>query len=218
MGFDLNSQTILSARLTMANNSFWGYYRILRRPGAPLRKRLHLLNTYVTSKWRWISPCVRPVSAVSKILTVMHNTLLTSLAGLTADPFVTGAMNWVTRRRASRMCAQLLQHQHWAGIQAYAFFSYWGHASRIHLYRFSPISVVLRIRDTHWLHQNWKTIRRRLGYWPNSYRFIQLAWEQHRQLGSPPYWEDGATNKTAPVEAPYITSFTFIPSPRSKCK
>ena len=261
MGFDLNSQTILSARLTNANNSFWGYYRILRRPGAPLRKRLHLLNTYVTSKWRWLSPCVRPVSAVSKTLTVMHNTLLTSLAGLTSDPFVTGGSNWVTRRRASRMCAQSLSHQHWAGIQALAFFSYWGHASRIHTYRFSPISIVLRIRDTHWLQHNWKNVRRRLGYWPNSYRFIQLAWDEMRQLGSPPYWEDGATDKTAwtaftqtwlqnkklqplvyypdlervdlhgrsllqvgetftllpfrhvPVEEPYLTSFSYIPSP-----
>ena len=197
MGFDLNSQTVLSARLTMANNSFWGYYRILRRPGAPLRKRLHLLNTYVTSKWRWLSPCVRPITAVSKSLTVMHNTLLTSLAGLTMGPFVTGSMNWVTRRRASRMCAQALHHQHWAGVQAVSFFSYWGHASRIHLYRFSPISIVLRIRDTHWLHDHWRTHRRRLGYWPNSYRFIQLAWEEHRTLGSPPYWEDGASDRTA---------------------
>ena len=261
MGFDLNSQTILSARLTMANNSFWGYYRILRRPGAPLRKRLHLLNTYVTSKWRWMSPCVRPVSAVSKALTVMHNTLLTSLAGLSTDPFVTGSMNWVTRRRASRMCAQVLRHQHWAGIQALSFLSYWGHAARIRLFRYSPISVAIRIRDTHWLHHNWKTHRRCLGFWPNSYRLIQLAWEEHRQIGSPPYWEDGALDRTAwtafteawlhsknlrplvyyadlervelhgrsllqvgetftllpfrhvPVEAPYMSSFTFIPEP-----
>ena len=50
MGFDINSQTILAARLSLTNNAFWGYYKILRRPGAPLGKRLHLLNTYVTSK------------------------------------------------------------------------------------------------------------------------------------------------------------------------
>ena len=38
MGFDINCQTILAARLSLANNSFWGYYKILRRRGAPLRK------------------------------------------------------------------------------------------------------------------------------------------------------------------------------------
>ena len=59
MGFDINSQTVLSARRSLSNNAFWGYYRILKRKGAPLRKRLHLLNTFVTSKWGWISPCVQ---------------------------------------------------------------------------------------------------------------------------------------------------------------
>ena len=68
---------------------------------------------------------MRPITAVSKSLTVMHNTLPTSLAGLSLDPFVTGSMNWVTRRCASRMCAQALNHQHWAGIQALSFFAYW---------------------------------------------------------------------------------------------
>ena len=168
MGFDINCQTILSARLCLANNSFWGYYKILRRRGAPLRKRLHLLNTYVTSKWRWMSPCVRPVSPVSNMLSVMHNTLLTSLCGLTSDPFVTATSNWVCRRRASKMCAQALAHQSWAGIQALAFMSYWGHAARLRTYRFAPICLALRIRDTYWLHRNWKTTHTCLGFWPNS--------------------------------------------------
>ena len=121
MGFDINSQTILAARLSMTNNAFWGYYKILRRPGAPIRKRLHLLNTYVTSKWRWMSPCVRSVTAVHNMLSVMHNTLLTSLCGLRSDPFVTASSNWVVRRRASKMCAQVLSHQSWAGVHALSF-------------------------------------------------------------------------------------------------
>ena len=195
MGFDINCQTILAARLSLANNSFWGYYKILRRRGAPLRKRLHLLNTYVTSKWRWMSPCVRPVSPVSNMLSVMHNTLLTSLCSLTSDPFVTATSNWVCRRRASKMCAQALAHQSWAGIQALAFMSYWGHAARLRTYRFAPISLAIRIRDTFWLHRNWKTSRRCLGFWPNSYRFIQLAWQDIRGLGTPPFWEDAALDK-----------------------
>ena len=189
MGFDLNCQTILSARLTMANNTFWGYYRILRRPAAPVRKRLQLLNTYVTSKWRWMSPCVRPVSAVVKMLNVMHTTLLTSLCGLSSDPFLSPSINWVVRRRASKMIAQVLQHQSWSGLQALSFMSYWGHAARIFQSRFSPICLALRIRNTSWLHENWRKCRRQLGFWPNSFRYIQLQWEQYRPLGSHPFWE-----------------------------
>ena len=121
--------------------------------------------------------------------------------------------------------------------------------------------MVLRIRDTHWLQNHWKKVRRCLGFWPNSYRFIQLAWEELRPFGSPPCWEDGAADKTAwtaftqtwlqhkklkpliyypdlervdlhgrsllqvgetftllpfrhvPVEEPYLTSYSYIPSP-----
>ena len=205
MGFDINSQTILAARLSLANNTFWGYYKILRRQGTPIRKRLHLLNTYVTSKWRWMSPCVRPVTSVHKMLNVMHNSLLTSLCGLSSDPFVTSSSSWICRRRASRMCAQALSHHSWSGIQALSFMSYWGHAARIHLHRFSPISVVLRIRDTFWLHQHGKSQRRQLGFWPNSYRLIQLAWNDLRGLGTPPYWEHAALDK--PLWRKFIDSW-----------
>ena len=142
-----------------------------------------------------MSPCVRPVTAVRKMLSVMHNTLLTSLCGLSSDPFVTSSSNWVCRRRASKMCAQALSHQSWPGIQALSFMSYWGHAARLRTCRASPISIALRIRDTFWLHRNWKLFRRQLGFWPNSYRFIQLAWENLRGLGTPPFWEDAALNK-----------------------
>ena len=93
------------------------------------------------------------------------------------------------------MCAQALSHQSWAGIQALAFFSYWGHAARLSSYMYSPISVVMRIRDSRWLRANWKTHRRQLGFWPNSYRLIQRAWEEFRGLGSPPDWHIGALDK-----------------------
>ena len=134
-------------------------------------------------------------SRVQNCLTVMHNTLLTSLAGLSMDPFATSSANWVTRRRASRMCAQVLSHQSWAGLHALSYFIYWGHAARLCTYMYSPISVVLRIRNTQWLRSNWKQTRRQLGFWPNSYRFIHLAWEEFRGLGSPPDWEVGALDK-----------------------
>ena len=95
------------------------------------------------------------------------------------------------------MVAQILQHQSWSGIQAHTFMSYWGHAARIHLSRFSPICLALKIRNTAWLHQNWRTQRRQLGFWPNSYRFIQLQWEEHRGLGSHPFWDICALDRDA---------------------
>ena len=93
------------------------------------------------------------------------------------------------------MCAQALGHESWASIQAKSFFSFWGHAARIVSYRVSPLSVVLKIRDTAWLEVHWRSHRRRLGYWPNAYRLIQLAWENLQEWGTPPYWDDAAQDK-----------------------
>ena len=195
IGFGVSSQAVLGARLSMARDSFWGYYRILKRPGGPIKKRLHLLNTFITSKWRWLSPCVRPVTMVANMLLIMQTTLLTSLCGFASDPFLTQTHNWVSRRRAGRMCAQALGHLSWPGIHAKAFLGFWGHVARYWTYRFSPLSVVLRVRDTMWLQAFGLSIRRTRGYWPNCYRFLQLAYESLRTPSEPYCWEDKALDK-----------------------
>ena len=195
IGFGVSSQAVLGARLSMARDSFWGYYRILKRPGGPIKKLLHLLNTFITSKWRWLSPCVRPVTMVANMLLIMQTTLLTSLCGFASDPFLTQTHNWVSRRRASRMCAQALGHLSWPGVHAKAFLGFWGHAARYWTYRFSPLSVVLRVRDTMWLQAFDLSLRRTRGYWPNCYRFLQLAYESLRTPSEPYCWEDKALDK-----------------------
>ena len=182
MGFGITSQTILGARLTQAQNSFCGYFRILKRKSGPLKTRLHLFNTFVTSKWRWLSPCVRPVTMVMNMLLILQTTFLTSLCGFSSDPFITQSSNWTCKRRASRMAAQALGHATWPGIHATSFFGYWGHAARLWTYRPSPITVALGIRDGYWLQAFEHTIRRQRGFWPNCYRFIQLAYESLRSL------------------------------------
>ena len=122
----------------------------------------------------------------------MHNTLLTSLAGLSSDPFVTSCTNWVTRRRAGWMCAQCLGHQAWTSIHALNF----SHIGDTQLgLKLIALSVALRIRDTCWLHSNWRDHRRQLGFWPNSFRLIQLAWEDLRGLETSPFWEVAAKDK-----------------------
>ena len=197
MGFGISSQTILSARLTQAQNSFWGYFKILKRKSGPIKTRLHLLNTFVTSKWRWLSPCVRPVTMVSNMLLIIQTTLLTSLCGFSSDPFIPLTANWTCRRRASRMCAQALGQLTWAGIHAKAFLGYWGHAARLWNFRCSPITIALGVRDGCWLQAFQFTLRRQLGFWPNCYRFLQLAWESLRTPSDPWLWVDLAQDRTA---------------------
>ena len=197
VGFGISSQAVLGARLTLAHNSFWGYYRILRRKGGPIKTRLHLLNSFVTSKWRWLSPCVRPVTMVVNMLLVMQTTLSTSLCGFSPDPFLSIGHNWVSRRRASRMCAQACRHSTWPGILASSFLGYWGHAARLWTYRFSPITVAMGIRDGLWLQSFGLTFRRQLGYWPNCVRFLQLAYETLREPHEPAFWVDKALDKQA---------------------
>ena len=47
------------------------------------------------------------------------------------------------------------------------------------------------------MHLNWRKCRRQLGFWPNSFRFIQPQWEEHRPLGSHPFWEICALDRSA---------------------
>ena len=197
VGFNISSQAVLSARLSMAHNSFWGYYRILKRKGGPVKTRLHLLNSFVTSKWRWLSPCIRPVTMVVNMLMVVHTTLLTSLCGFASDPFLTIGHNWVSRRRASRMCAQACSHSTWPGTLASSFLGFWGHAARLWTYRYSPLTVAMGIRDGVWLQAFAHSHRRVRGYWPNCVRFLQLAYESLREPWEPAFWVDKALDRQA---------------------
>ena len=74
---------------------------------------------------------------VANMLMVMQTALLTSLCDFSFEPFVSQSHSWISRRRASRICAQAFGHHTWPGIQATAFLGYWGRAARLWTYRFS---------------------------------------------------------------------------------
>ena len=207
IGYGISCQAVLTTRLALTQNSYWGYYQILRRPGASIRTRLSLLNSFVTSKWRWLSPCLRPTTNVCNILKIMHTTFLTSLCGLPPDPFVSSSANWITRRRASRMIAQAVGHKSWHGIQASSFFGYWAHAARIFKHRLSPITIAIHVRDNSWLLRFGNVIKRQRGFGPmrpNAYRFLQLAYQRFRSPLDPASWEQKALDKSGWLE------FTFM--------
>ena len=82
IGFNLSCQTVLSTRLAKATNAFWGYYKILRRTTAPVKKRLDLFNTFITSRWRWMSPAVRPLKGIASMLKTLHTNFLVSILAL----------------------------------------------------------------------------------------------------------------------------------------
>ena len=74
-------------------------------------------------------------------------------------------------------------HTRWAISHAILFFRYWGHAARYTEFDRRPIQKVAGFRDFDWLQVHPGT-RRRLGYWSDAVRFIQLAWERTSRLGN----------------------------------
>ena len=173
VGFRLSCQAVLNARLAMTTNSFWGHFKLLKRPAGSIRKKLHLLNSYVTSKWRWMSACIRPIQAVQKTLKTLHTSFLGSLCRYSSDPFMPLGFNKVVRRRAARMTAQCMNHCRWEAVQAQAFFRFWGHAARLPPDRRSPLSLILGVRmKTGWL----ETVTDRKDAW--AFGRTQLAFSK----------------------------------------
>ncbi|CAE7493906.1 unnamed protein product [Symbiodinium sp. CCMP2592] len=111
VGFAVTCQMTLAARLRMATNSFFGYLGFLARAKGPLTKRLHLLDSFVTSRWRWLSAAVRPLFAVAKQLRTLQTHFLVSMTRLAHDPLQTSCENWVARRRGAKMAAQACGHR-----------------------------------------------------------------------------------------------------------
>ena len=193
IGFGVQCQDVLAARLVQTVNSFHGYYSILTRADSPIRKRLQLLNTFVTSRWRWMSGCIRPVTAVKNMLDRLHTNMLVSMCRLKDDVFAGVTGNWVVKRRASRMIAQLVEHATWSGTHAQMFFRYWGHAAR-RTDGSNPVYQAINIRSSPWQWTN-QDRRRVLGFWPNTERFLQLAWTKYRQPAQPFWWAGAALDR-----------------------
>ena len=202
MGFQLSCHAVLAARMTKVSNAFWAYYRILRQPSVGLTKRLQIFDCFITSRWRWLSPAVRPSRSVRQFLRTTQATFLFSILGFSRDPFQGSLDSWIARRRASRLAAQLAGHKAWEGQHAASFFGYWGHAARYPPQSFIPIAVTLRIRGPEWLFANGPYIKRLPGRTQSLYadasRFLQLAWEQFLRsqgMSPPTSWIQGAADR-----------------------
>ena len=151
VGFAVTCQMTIAARLRMAANSFYGYLGFLSRARGPLKKRLHLLNSFVTSKWRWLSAAARPLFAVSGQLLTLHTHFLVSMTRLAHDALQTSSENWIARRRGARMAAQVCGHRPWDAVHLEAFMGYWGHAARLSQGLHRPIKIALQVRDESWM-------------------------------------------------------------------
>ena len=197
MGFAVTCVDVLNHRLGVAAKTFHGFYRILCRGTTPVKKRLQLLDSYITSKWRWMAPAVRPVTKVKRLLEILHLTYVCSIARLAYDPLTSASNNWVARRRASRMLAHLVGHTSWSVVQTKQFFSYWGHAARLPLEGRRPVRLAIEIFGLAWTHRHEGIVRRQKGYWPNTVRFLQLAWERVKGDGEPLFWTDLAQHRAA---------------------
>ena len=197
MGFSLSCVDVLVHRLGRAAKTFHGFYRILCRGSAPVKKRLQLLDTFVTSKWRWMAPAIRPVSKVRKALDNLHLTYVTSIVRPQYDPFMSCLNNWTTRRRAARMVAHLVGHVAWSVAQAKHFFSYWGHVARLPLLSRRPVRLAMEVFGVHWTRRHEGIVLRQVGFWRNSVRFLQLAWEQVRHVREASFWVECAECRTS---------------------
>ena len=68
LGFHLTCVAVLAARMVKVSSAFWGFFKVLRQTGVSLKQRLKVFDCFVISRWRWLSPAVRPIQAVQAFL------------------------------------------------------------------------------------------------------------------------------------------------------
>ena len=73
---NMHARETLAPRLSKALNTFYGFYKILSAVSCSPEKRLDLVNSFVTSKWRWMAAAIRPTAAILKELNVVVTTML----------------------------------------------------------------------------------------------------------------------------------------------
>ena len=78
LGYGLGPLEVLGHSLRKASNSFFGFKRILSAPACPLKIKFTLLDTYITSRWRWLAPAAFPTVRAVDSLEAMKNTFLLS--------------------------------------------------------------------------------------------------------------------------------------------
>ena len=64
IGFQVTAAQTLGRSLGRAMNFFWCFVGILRSGTTPVKERLKLLTSFVSSRWRWMSASARPTTAL----------------------------------------------------------------------------------------------------------------------------------------------------------
>ena len=73
---------------------------------APVSTRLHIFNTFITSKWAWASPVMLPDRVAIRKLESMKHTMLLSLFRIPTDTLLSWIDNVASRRRAVKLICQ----------------------------------------------------------------------------------------------------------------
>ena len=189
-GFGITSQQVLAHRITRAMNTFWAFYAVLRASCTPVEQRLRLFASFVTSKWRWMAGCVRPVSATLRMANVCMMQMVVQMTGMEYDGLSSPLGNWLSRRRASKMILQALGVPMWGGVLSHMYWSFWGHVARI-----PDPTRAIRVAITCSFSMDLQ-LRRVLGNFPDHHRLLQLAWQSVRNEGEPAAWCSAAQTRT----------------------
>ena len=193
--FAVTAQMTLGRSPGRAMHSFWAFYGILRAGLSPCRDRLHLLHTYVASRWRWMSLAVRPTQAILKLLAVAHTNLLMWMCNPASDKLSGWTNDWVSQRKSVRMICQFVGQIPWPAVQVRKVWEYWGHAARLDG-ETSPMKHVLQLRNCGWtmLHPDCK---RKRGNHPDVSVYLQELWDVLREPGDNLFWETQARDRVS---------------------
>ena len=194
VGFAVSTCQTLTRSLSRAMNTYWSFAGILIKASTtPVRGRLKLLTSFVTSRWRWMAPAVRPSQNTSQTLRTAHPNLLLMMCGLQSDQLMPVGQDWVARRRAARAVSQHCTHVPWLVVHLTQFWNYWGHAGRNATAR-NPTVKLLRMYDARWkmLHPDVRHLR---GNWTDTDRYLQDQWYRMRPRGDPLFWDEIAQDR-----------------------
>ncbi|CAE7276591.1 pol [Symbiodinium sp. CCMP2456] len=125
-----NPQLIITHLLRKTSNAYYGFKRIMDAGQAPIATRLHIFNTFITSKWAWAAPLLMPNARALRRLEAAKNTFLLSLFRLPTDPLMSWVDNTITRRRAVKVICRQNGGPDWRKTWLLRQWSYLGHLAR----------------------------------------------------------------------------------------
>ncbi|CAE7335627.1 pol [Symbiodinium natans] len=148
LSYILDTEVMIGHGLRKTFNTYYAFRRLLQGIHTPLKLKMLLFDSYITSKWAWCAPVLWPSAKLLRRLTALQHTYLLGVLAFTSD-FVLGWLgNEIAKRRAVReVCDRLLQGRaKWAEIWVRRVWRYWGHLSRSEM----NTPVVSMFRTCYW--------------------------------------------------------------------